>query len=108
MTFTDSIKTCLSKYATFSGRAELSEFWWFFLFQIFTGIVLSLTLPESIANIVMLFLFLPSLAVGTRRLHDSGMSGWWQLLLLTGIGVFVLVFFWAQDTNHSKAHLYNE
>ena len=86
----------------------MSEFWWFFLFQILTGVVLSLTLSEGIANIAMLLLFLPSLAVGTRRLHDLGMSGWWQLLLLTGIGFFVLVFFWAQNTDHSKAHLYNQ
>ncbi|EMY67904.1 PF05656 domain protein [Leptospira vanthielii serovar Holland str. Waz Holland = ATCC 700522] len=41
-------------------------------------------------------MLLPSLSVGARRLHDTGKSGWWQLIGITGIGVLVLIFFWAQ------------
>ncbi|RYF53877.1 MAG: DUF805 domain-containing protein, partial [Comamonadaceae bacterium] len=40
----------------------------------------------------------PELAVGTRRLHDIGRSGWWQLLLLTGIGFLLLLVWWAQPS----------
>jgi uncharacterized membrane protein YhaH (DUF805 family) len=42
---------------------------------------------------------LPSLAVGARRLHDIGRSGWWQLLaLIPVLGIIVLIFFWVQDS----------
>ena len=34
MDFVQAIKSCLGQYATFSGRATRSEFWWFFLFQV--------------------------------------------------------------------------
>ena len=42
--------------------------------------------------------WLPTIAVGTRRLHDIGRSGWWQLLMLVPIvGVIVLILWWARD-----------
>ena len=41
---------------------------------------------------------LPLLALGARRLHDTGRSGWWQLLMLTGFGILVLIVFWAQES----------
>jgi uncharacterized membrane protein YhaH (DUF805 family) len=108
MTFKNAIQTCFSKYAIFSGRASLSEFWWFFLFQILVAFALSIIFPSPIPDLVMCLLFCPGLAVGTRRLHDIGMTGWWQLLLLTGLGFFLLVFFWAQDTKEEDAYTYNE
>ncbi len=50
-----------------------------------------------VANIFGLAMLLPQLAVGARRLHDTGKSGWWQLLLLIPlIGTIVLIVFWAQ------------
>ena len=53
------------------------------------------------------FTLLPTLAIGARRLHDTGRSGWWQLLYLTIIGIAVLIIFWAQETkqenNNAKA-----
>lgn len=96
MTFQESIKACLSNYATFSGRATRSEFWWFFLFQILLGTALHFVLPRFGQNLVVFLLILPSLAVGARRLHDIGISGWWQLLMLTGIGWLPLLFLWAK------------
>lgn len=108
MTFQDSVMTCLSKYAIFSGRASLSEFWWFFLFQILVSMVLNAVMSYPVPDLVMCLLFCPSLAAGSRRLHDIGMSGWWQLLLITGIGFFVLLYFWAQSTKEDAAHIYND
>ena len=32
MTFSESIKTCLSKFTTWQGRASRSEYWFFALF----------------------------------------------------------------------------
>ena len=74
MTFTESVKTCFSKFATFEGRASRSEFWWFYLLNFLLGMVPGI---NSISGLVLL---IPSLAVGCRRLHDRGMSGWWQAL----------------------------
>ncbi|MFG1299305.1 DUF805 domain-containing protein [Xanthobacter sp. V3C-3] len=93
--------TCRSKYAVFSGRASRSEFWWFQLavalmtigasyFSERAGPPLSDFGPLAF-NLVVLC---PVLAVGSRRLHDIGRTGWWQLLLFTGAGVVVLIFWW--------------
>lgn len=64
--------------------------------------------PYPLPDLVMCLLVCPSLAVGARRLHDTGMSGWWQLLLITGLGFFVLLFLWAQGTKEHAAHIYND
>lgn len=109
MTFQQSIKTCLcEKYACFSGRASLSEFWWFelamFCLNWCVSIVLSsITLithtdVSYISPIVSLAFLLPSLGVAVRRLHDIGKSGWWLLLTLTIIGAFVLLYFYCKKS----------
>lgn len=97
MDFLPAIKSCLSQYATFSGRASRSEYWWFFLFQVLALIVTSM-LGDTVYSIVALLLLLPALAVGARRLHDIGRSGWWQLLMLSGIGYLVLLYWWVQPS----------
>ncbi len=97
MNFGQAISTCLNKYATFSGSASRSEFWWFFLFQLLVSLIAS-AVNDKVGGLVNLALLLPALAVGARRLHDIGKSGWWQLLMLTGIGLFVLIYWWVQPT----------
>lgn len=106
MNFQESISVCFSKYATFSGRAGRPEFWWFFLFQLLVGIATQALLPTPLPDLVSLLLLCPSLAVGARRLHDIGRTGWWQLLLLTGIGLLVLIFFWVQPSKDEGTSLY--
>jgi uncharacterized membrane protein YhaH (DUF805 family) len=95
MDFVTAVKSCLTQYASFSGRATRPEFWWFFLFQILALVVTSM-LGDLAYSIAALLLLLPALAVGARRLHDAGRSGWWQLLTLTGIGYLVLLYWWVQ------------
>ena len=97
MNFGQAISNCLSNYATFSGRASRSEFWWFFLFQVLASVAASM-LSEKLSGLVSLALLLPALAVGARRLHDIGKSGWWQLLMISGIGLVVLIYWWVQPT----------
>ena len=80
MDFQQSIKVCFQKYATFEGRAGRQELWWFALFQFIVMIVGGIVLKDWLAGLVNLALFLPGLAVFTRRLHDIGKSGWYQLL----------------------------
>jgi uncharacterized membrane protein YhaH (DUF805 family) len=104
MNFGQAISTCFSKYATFSGRASRPEFWWFALFQFLVSLVASF-FGDIVSGLVSLALLLPALAVGARRLHDIGKSGWWQLLLFTLIGVLLLIYWWVQPTAEgSNAH----
>jgi uncharacterized membrane protein YhaH (DUF805 family) len=79
MGFIEAVKTCLQKYATFSGRASRAEFWWFVLFTVIASIAGSM-FGEVVNGLVSLALLLPSIAVGARRLHDIGKTGWLQLL----------------------------
>ncbi|WP_316670398.1 DUF805 domain-containing protein [uncultured Propionibacterium sp.] len=105
-----SIKTVYSKYATFSGRASRSEFWWFFLFYVLVYFVLSAlnniaragsdtTTPAAfILWIFVLGTIVPLLAVYSRRLHDTGRSAAWLfLLLLPIIGAIVVLVLCAME-----------
>jgi uncharacterized membrane protein YhaH (DUF805 family) len=90
MTFTQAVRSALRNYATFSGRARRSEYWWFYLFTVLVGLATSgvdAALNTSFNNeigvvgtIANLALLLPSLAVTARRLHDTGRTGWWMVL----------------------------
>ena len=123
MTFGESISTCFSKYAAFEGRASRSEFWWFYLFVvlvsivgyipflIFAGLGAGADSGSSMAGlfgilgviwmiiwfVVIIALYIPFLAVGCRRLHDRGQSGWLQLLLFVPCGNIVLLVFWVME-----------
>lgn len=88
MTFSDAIKTCFQKYATFAGRASRSEYWYFILFMVLVNAVARIVDggPRAghgaLQGLVGLLLLLPHLAVAVRRLHDTDRSGWWYLLPL--------------------------
>lgn len=106
----------LRQYADFSGRARRKEFWMFVLFNVIAAVILSildnlLGLSSSSAtdtgfyynagiltSIYQLAVLIPSLAVGARRLHDTGRSGWWQLIaLIPLVGAIILIVFWASE-----------
>ena len=81
MSFSESISSVFSKYATFSGRARRSEFWYFYLFQLIISLGLTfLSRWDSnfkyIQIVFGLAIFVPYMAVTVRRLHDIGKSGW--------------------------------
>ncbi|HYC47788.1 MAG TPA: DUF805 domain-containing protein [Burkholderiales bacterium] len=93
----------LKQYVDFSGRAQRMEFWMFALINLIIVIVLgvidSFITGGLIYMIYVLAVFLPYLAVGVRRLHDTGRSGWWLLIgLVPFIGIIVLIVFWVQDS----------
>ncbi|HWD95044.1 MAG TPA: DUF805 domain-containing protein [Acidimicrobiales bacterium] len=91
MTFPNAISTCLRKYAVFNGVASRSEYWWFFLFNFLIDIVLAVLGQATIRGLVSLVLLLPSLAVGVRRMHDAGRSGWWILTtIIPPWGIYLL------------------
>lgn len=100
MDFKQSVIRCVrDKYADFNGRAGRPEFWWFALATFAVGMVFSILGLDIIGMLVNLALLLPSLAVGARRLHDVGKSGWFQLLWLVPIlGWAVLIYFLVQPS----------
>ena len=101
--FNEAVQTCIQKYFDFSGRARGSEYWYFFLFTCILYIVATILDINLFGNtledygplymITSVALFIPSISAAARRLHDSGKSGWWQLLYFTIIGA-VLVLYW--------------
>jgi len=102
MGFGGAIKTCFRKYATFSGRARRPEYWWWALFNVLITVPLAIVDlaiensggPAVLSNLANLALFLPSLAVGVRRLHDTDRRGWWILLwIIPLIGWIIMIVF---------------
>jgi uncharacterized membrane protein YhaH (DUF805 family) len=102
----------IKKYAVFSGRARRKEYWFFVLFNtlisigfIVVELLAGLAIKEMglgvglLCSLYFLAIIVPSFAVTTRRLHDTGRSGWWQLLpLLPLIGAIILIVFLATDS----------
>lgn len=102
MKFTESVKTVYSKYATFSGRATRSEYWWFVLFlyatilcAVLLGVATGIDKPIlALIGIFGAISFIPIVALRVRRLHDIGKSGWWIFLgFVPYIGEIILFIF---------------
>lgn len=98
VSFGDAVKRAFSAYCWFQGRASRSEYWWFVLFNLIVGVVISilgtitgsLFFKQLLPNIWSLAVLLPSLGLVWRRLHDAGVSGafyLWSLIpgIVTGI-----------------------
>jgi uncharacterized membrane protein YhaH (DUF805 family) len=125
--FADAVKTCLRQYGTFTGRARRSEYWFFTLAHFLvlaalyvvvlvvgaaTGALSGATdstaagagggivmlLLTLVMCVVALGLFVPTLAVTVRRLHDTGRSGWWYLISLVPFGGIVILVFSCLDS----------
>ena len=110
MGFFEAVRSVFSKYFDFSGRALRSEYWYFMLFSILIGFatgIIDLIFSYSvgygpISLIVSVVVFFPSISVAARRLHDSGRTGWWQLLPLTVIGIPVLLYWFIKKGDQSE------
>jgi uncharacterized membrane protein YhaH (DUF805 family) len=103
--FVNSVKTCLQKYADFNGRAARPEFWWFVLFQVILMAVLGMV-HQMLSSLASLALLVPALAVGARRLHDIGKSGWLQLLGLIPLVGWIILIYWACQPGSPEANQY--
>jgi uncharacterized membrane protein YhaH (DUF805 family) len=95
------------KYATFSGRATRSEYWYFILFNTIISVVLVLTFGEEVSteniglvDIYAIITVLPILSVTVRRLHDVGKSGWFLLISIIPIigGLWLLILYVRDST----------
>ena len=110
MSFIESITVCFKKYFDFKGRASRSEFWYFMLFyygvSFFLIFMSNILNSDALAGLGLLFYFIlgliPALAVCVRRLHDINKSGWWQLIMITIVGLIPLVIWWATEGEKKK------
>jgi uncharacterized membrane protein YhaH (DUF805 family) len=104
MSIAAAVRSALTQYATFSGRARRSECWWFFVFNAIVGVAAAVLDGGSsdgpVSTLSALALLLPTLAVSVRRLHDTDRSGWCLLFVLIPlIGSIVLIAFLVQDSD---------
>ena len=91
---TMAVQLGFRRYFNFRTRATRSEFWWWVLFTIVSAIVLTVLVDVTlgtydreskeglISGIFRAIVFIPSISIGARRLHDVNRSGWWQLMWL--------------------------
>ena len=109
MDFLDAVRACLNKYGTFVGRARRSEYWFFVVFGYLAG---QATLPLSflvghyggLLTLISLGLFLPGVAVGMRRLHDTNRSGWWLFLNFVPIAGQIVLTIWMFERGTAGAN----
>ena len=123
MGFMDALTTVFrNKYATFSGRASRSEYWWSYLgyfviatvlqiFAIIGGIILIdagelALLPSLIALVGIVAMIIPTIAVSVRRMHDTGKSGWMLLILIIPCIGFILWIVWMVEVGQAHDNAY--
>lgn len=98
MNLQEAVRSVLSQYAGFTGRARRSEYWFWFLAVIIGAIVTSIV--DAIIGIQLTYIIfilavlVPNIAVSIRRMHDIGKSGWFVLLFLIPIVGFILMIVW--------------
>jgi len=115
MGFAEALTSFWKNYATFRGRARRSEYWFIQLFLVLTNLAAAVVdfalmdgdVDRFIANggggivglVWILATIVPALAVLVRRLHDTGKTGWWALMILLPVaGAIVLLVFTVQDS----------
>ena len=95
--FGAAIQLGFKNYVNFEGRATRAEYWWWALFALLGGVAtgildsLGAGFTQSLFNLAIL---IPGFALGARRLHDIGKSGWWQLLYLLILVGWIVLIIW--------------
>lgn len=104
----------LINYTNFDGRARRMEYWMFQLINLLISIALILIgllfglgfgmFPFAFISIIYsIGIFIPSIAVTVRRLHDTGKSGWMLLIgFIPLIGSIILLVFLLSDSTYGK------
>jgi uncharacterized membrane protein YhaH (DUF805 family) len=122
MSFGAAIASFFSKYATFSGRARRSEFWYAVLFTTLVSVAISTVSPGSVmvvndfaipqssfaSNLWQLAIFVPSLALSWRRLHDVGRNGTYYLFILIPIVGWIMLLIQFLKDSQPGANAFGE
>lgn len=109
----------ISRFARFSGRASRAEYWYFFLAVLLLNVVLTLLglvfsesvlgdLIELLSSVFLLFVLIPSVSIGVRRLHDVNKSGWWYLLILVPLLGPLVLLYWAIQVGDAGSNAYGD
>lgn len=109
MNMQEAIRSVLSQYANFSGRARRSEYWFWtlavFIVSIIAGIIDMIIGIPLLQIVVALATLIPGLAVAVRRLHDTGRSGWFLLLgLIPLVGAIILLVWFCSDSQADNTY----
>lgn len=122
MSFGAAINSFFTKYATFSGRSRRSEFWFAVLFTTLVSSAISIVAPGSdivvndvviqqasaASNLWQLAIFVPSIALSVRRLHDVGRKGTYYLFVLLPIVGWILLFIQFVKDSEPGANAFGE
>ena len=112
MPFMDAVKSCLTKSFDFRGRASRSEYWWFVLFGMVFNIsctILAFVSDIGVIALLPVLLVPASVCLVIRRLHDTGKSGWMQLLFIIPLVNFVLIILWlVVDEGEPQGNAYGD
>lgn len=109
----------ISRFVQFSGRASRAEYWYFFLAVFLLNIVLALVglifsdsvlgdLIELLSSLLLLFVLIPSISIGVRRLHDVNRSGWWYLLIFVPLVGPLVLLYWAIQAGDAGGNAYGD
>ena len=101
-----ALKDGFARYVDFRTRSTRAQFWWWVVWSVVLGFaasivdsLLGLSEVGAVNGLVSLVLFLPSIAISVRRLHDIGRTGWWYLIILVPlVGWIVLIVFFCTAT----------
>ena len=105
--FVASMERYFTNYVGFTGRAPRSDYWWPVLASLLVSLLAIAIKVDLLSTVWSIATIIPSLAVSFRRLHDVGRSAWWLLIGLTGIGGFVLLY-WFIKRGDDMANKYGQ
>ena len=102
VSFLEAVKLFFKNYTNFRTRSRRSEYWWIWVFCTVVSGVLAAVLPE-VAGLWNLVVLVPNIALGVRRLHDIGKSGWWYLInFIPLIGQVIYFIFMCRDSTEDN------
>jgi uncharacterized membrane protein YhaH (DUF805 family) len=122
MSFGAAISSFFTKYATFSGRARRSEFWFAVLFTTLVSTAISIVWPSTTvvldgmsfqqsslqSNLWQLAILVPSIALSVRRLHDVGRTGTYYLFVLLPVVGWIMLFIQFVKDSEPVANAFGE
>ena len=118
MTLIEAVTTAFQNYFNFTDRSRRSEYWYFTLFLVLTGFVVTMVdigvlgyAPEEIgptSGLFTLATLIPGAAVSVRRLHDMGRSGWFLLLALVPIIGWIVLIYWCCQPSASGSNRFGD
>lgn len=99
-------RAVVGNYANFAGRDSRPELWWFILASVLVSAALNIVDLAVVGSLWSLAMLVPTLAANTRRLHDTGRSGWWQLLVFIPLVGGIILIVWLASAGKAGANQY--